>query len=83
VIKISPTFPGGAALPPGADQTVGPVVADLRAYGLLQGTLEQQSAAFSYVDVFRFLALACFVCSLIVFLMKRVRPKKGGPAMAH
>jgi len=64
-------------------QTVGPVVADLRAYGLLQGTLEQQAAAFSYVDVFRFLALACFVCSLIVLLMKRVRPKKGGPAMAH
>ena len=40
-------------------QYVGPVVSDQRAYGLIQGTLDQQSAAFSYVDVFRYLALAC------------------------
>jgi MFS transporter, DHA2 family, multidrug resistance protein len=64
-------------------QYVGPVVADQRAYGLIQGTLEQQSAAFSYVDVFRYLALACFICATIVLLMKKVRAKKGAPAMAH
>ena len=64
-------------------QYAGPGVADQRAYGLIQGTLEQQSAAFSYVDVFRYLALACFVCSAIVLLMKRVQAKKGAPAMAH
>ncbi len=58
-------------------QQVGPVVADQRAYGLIQGTLDQQSAAFSYVDVFRYLALACFLCGLVVFFMKRVRGKKG------
>jgi MFS transporter, DHA2 family, multidrug resistance protein len=64
-------------------QTAGPVVADQRAYGLIQGTLEQQSAAFSYVDVFRYLALACFVCAVIVVFMKRVRARKGAPVMAH
>ena len=64
-------------------QYVGPVVADQRAYGLIQGTLEQQSAAYSYVDVFRYLALACFVCGFIVIFMKSVRARKGAPAMAH
>jgi DHA2 family multidrug resistance protein len=64
-------------------QYAGPVVADQRAYGLIQGTLEQQSAAYSYVDVFRYLALACFICGFIVIFMKRVKAKKGAPAMAH
>jgi len=63
-------------------QYVGPVIADQRAYGLIQSTLEQQSAAYSYIDVFRYLALACFVCGFIVIFMKRVRAK-GAPAMAH
>ena len=63
-------------------QTAGPLVADQKAYGLIQGTLEQQSAAFSYVDVFRYLALACFVCGVMVFFMKRVRAE-GAPSMAH
>jgi len=64
-------------------QYAGTAVADQRAYGLIQGTLERQSAASSYVDVFRYLALACFVCGVIVIFMKRVRPKKGAPVMAH
>jgi DHA2 family multidrug resistance protein len=64
-------------------QTAGAGVADQKAYGLLQGILDQQSAAFSYVDVFRYLAIACFVCGAIVIFMKRVRAKKGAPAMAH
>jgi DHA2 family multidrug resistance protein len=64
-------------------QFAGPGVADQRAYGLIQNTLEQQSATFSYVDVFRYLALACFCCAIIVLFMKRVRPKKGAPSMAH
>jgi DHA2 family multidrug resistance protein len=60
-----------------------PNVAGDRAYGIIQGTLEQQSAAFSYVDVFRYLALACFICAVMVFFMKRVRPRSGAAAMAH
>jgi DHA2 family multidrug resistance protein len=64
-------------------QFSGPLLSDLKAYGLIQGTLDQQSAAFSYVDVFRYLALACFVCAIIVIFMKRVKTRKGAPAMAH
>ena len=50
---------------------------------LIQGTLDQQSATYSYVDVFRYLALACFICGVIVIFMKRVQAKKGAPSMAH
>jgi DHA2 family multidrug resistance protein len=60
-----------------------PNIASQRAYGLLQGTLDIQSAAFSYVDVFRYLALACFACALVVLLMKRVRSRKGAASVAH
>ncbi|HVW86651.1 MAG TPA: DHA2 family efflux MFS transporter permease subunit [Bryobacteraceae bacterium] len=60
-----------------------PNVAEQRAYGIIQGTLDIQSAAFSYVDVFRYLALACFICAFIVFAMKRIRARKGAAAMAH
>src|SRR5215472_3469218 len=58
-------------------QVVSPNVASDRAYGLIQGTVEAQSAAFAYVDVFRFLAIACFACGAVVFAMKRVRARKG------
>ena len=64
-------------------QVVSPNVAAQRAYGLIQGTLDRQSAAFSYVDVFRFLALACFACGVVVFAMKRVRARKGAASVAH
>ncbi|HEX4277617.1 MAG TPA: DHA2 family efflux MFS transporter permease subunit [Bryobacteraceae bacterium] len=64
-------------------QSAGPGVADQKAYGLIQGILSQQSAAYSYVDVFRYLAIACFICGVLVIFMKRVRAKKGAPAMAH
>jgi DHA2 family multidrug resistance protein len=64
-------------------QYVGPGLSQERAYGMIAGTLEQQSAAYSYVDVFRYLAIACFVCGGIVLIMKRVRSRKGAAAMAH
>ncbi len=60
-----------------------PNIAAQRAYGLLQGTLDVQSAAFSYVDVFRYLALACFACGAVVLLMKRVKSRKGAASVAH
>jgi DHA2 family multidrug resistance protein len=64
-------------------QFVSPNVAAQRAYGLIQGTLDAQSAAFAYVDVFRFLAMACFGCAVVVFGMKRVRSRKGAASVAH
>jgi DHA2 family multidrug resistance protein len=72
----------------GATQTLlsqqsAPNVAAERAYGVLQGVVGQQSAAFSYVDVFRYLAIACFICGVMVMFMKKVKPRAGGAAMAH
>lgn len=64
-------------------QITGPVVSDQRAYGLIERTLDRQSAAFSYVDVFRYMALACLACGFVVIFMKRVRAKKGAPSLAH
>jgi DHA2 family multidrug resistance protein len=64
-------------------QQAQPNVAIQRAYGLIQNTLDAQSSAFSYVDVFRYIALACFGCGLIVFFMQRVRAKKGATALVH
>jgi DHA2 family multidrug resistance protein len=64
-------------------QFVSPNVAAQRAYGLIQGTLDAQSATFAYVDVFRFLAIACFACALVVFGMKGVRARKGAASVAH
>jgi len=60
----------------------GPGLADTQAWGALERTLSSQSALWSYVDDFRYLAVACFCCVPIVFLLKRVRAK-GGAAMAH
>jgi DHA2 family multidrug resistance protein len=64
-------------------QSAAPNVATDQAYAFISGTLGQQSAAFSYVDVFRYLALACFICAAMVLLMKRVKPRAGAAAMAH
>ena len=64
-------------------QVASPNVAVARAYGIIQGTLDQQASAFAYVDVFRYLALACFICIAIVFLMKRVQARKGAATLAH
>ena len=64
-------------------QTAPSNVASNRAWGIIEGTLNAQSAAFSYVDVFRYLALACFLCGLVVFLMKKVRTRAGAASMAH
>jgi DHA2 family multidrug resistance protein len=64
-------------------QFAAPNVADQRAYGIVQGTLDLQSAAFSYVDVFRDLAVACFACGAVVLLMKRVKSRKGAVSVGH
>ena len=61
----------------------GPEVARRRSYGLIARMVEQQAAAWSYVDVFRYLALASFACILVVFLLRGVRAKKGAPGAAH
>ena len=64
-------------------RAIGPVLANDRAYSLLDRTLDQQAALWSYVDDFRYMALVCFLCIPIVFMLRRVRAKKGAVQAAH
>jgi len=51
-----------------------------QAYGMLDAALSQQALLWSYVDDFRYMALACFVCVPVVWALKRVR---GRAIAAH
>lgn len=44
---------------------------------LISRLFEQQALTLSYVDVFRYLALASFLCVPIVFLLKRAKSRQG------
>jgi len=54
-----------------------------KAYGLIGGEVSRQAALWSYVDDFRYLALACFACIPIVFALKKAVGRKGASAPAH
>jgi DHA2 family multidrug resistance protein len=54
--------------------------AQVQAYGMLQDLLSQQARLWSYVDDFRYMALACFCCVPVVWGLKRVR---GRAIAAH
>ncbi len=60
----------------------GPHTATLRAYAILQNGLNQQAVVYAYVDDLRYMALVCFMCVPLIFLLKKVRAK-GGPVAAH
>ena len=60
-----------------------PTTALQRAYGLINLTLTQQARLWSYVDDFRYMALACFGCVPIVFALKKAVGKKGAAPAAH
>jgi DHA2 family multidrug resistance protein len=53
-----------------------------RAYGELEAILTRQAQLWSYVDDFRYLALLCFFCVPVVFLLKKVS-SKGAAAMVE
>lgn len=61
--------------------TYGPAEASRRVYGMIESTLAQQAALWSYVDDLRYMALACFCCVPLVWALKKVKPK--GPIAAH
>ncbi len=54
-----------------------------RALGLIDGAVSQQSALMAYVDDFRYLAIVCFLCVPIVFMLKKTVAKKGAVGAAH
>ena len=53
-----------------------------QAYGLIGQDLNSQARLWSYVDDFRYMALMCFGCIPIVFLLKKSVGKKGGALRA-
>jgi len=60
----------------------GPSNALYPAQATLYQQLGRQAAIWSFVDVFRWLSLLCFVCVAVVWAFKKVKPGKA-PAGAH
>ena len=54
-----------------------------RAYALMGQSLSAQARLWSYVDDFRYMALACFGCVPIVFLLKKTVGKRGAVGGGH
>jgi len=54
-----------------------------RAWGVVNGLVERQARLWSYVDDFRYLALVCFACVPLVFMLKKAVAKKGAVGAAH
>jgi len=63
-------------------QGASPTTALDQAYGLVNQALNAQSRLWSYVDDFRYMALMCFACVPIVFLLKK-SVGRGPPGAAH
>ncbi len=54
-----------------------------RAYGLINLSLTGQARLWSYIDDFRYMALVCFGCVPIVFMLKKAVAKKGAVGAGH
>ena len=64
-------------------QGYGPVESARKAYALVGEQLSAQARLWSYVDDFRYMALLCFGCIPIVFLLKKTVGRKGGAQAVH
>ncbi len=64
-------------------QGYGPVEAMQKAYALVGTELSAQARLWAYVDDFRYMALACFACIPIVFLLKKAVRRPGAQAIGH
>src|SRR5215467_2124788 len=62
--------------------SLSPTTALDQAYGLVNQMLNAQSRLWSYVDNFRYMALVCFACVPIVFLLKK-SVGRGPAGAAH
>jgi DHA2 family multidrug resistance protein len=63
-------------------QGFSPADALQKAYGLVNIQVAQQSRLWAYVDDFRYMALVCFLCIPVVFLLKKA-VGKGGVSAGH
>ncbi|HEY5328311.1 MAG TPA: DHA2 family efflux MFS transporter permease subunit [Acidobacteriaceae bacterium] len=52
------------------------------AQATLYSQLLRQASAWAFVDIFRWLSLLCFLCVVVVWFFKKVKPGRG-PAGAH
>jgi DHA2 family multidrug resistance protein len=59
------------------------VTAQNQAVGQVGQILSQQAMLWSYVDDFRYMAIACLACVPIVWIVRRVRARAGAAAAAH
>ncbi len=64
-------------------QGFGPVEAMRKAYALVGTQLSAQARLWAYVDDFRYMALVCFACIPIVFLLKKAVRRPGAQAIGH
>jgi DHA2 family multidrug resistance protein len=61
-----------------------PVTAMRRAEKLLASNVLRQSSLWAYIDDFRYLALLCFACIPLAFVLQRVKGRPGaGRIAAH
>jgi DHA2 family multidrug resistance protein len=56
--------------------------ARLPAQALMYQELQYQATNWAFVDVFRWLALLCFFCIVVVWFFKKVRPGRPSPSVA-
>jgi MFS transporter, DHA2 family, multidrug resistance protein len=64
-------------------QGYGSVEAMRKAYGLIGNELTAQALLWSYVDDFRYMALVCFACIPVVFLLKKAMRRPGAQTIGH
>jgi len=64
-------------------QGFSPADAMQRAYAIIARQVQAQSILWSYVDDFRYMALLCFACIPIVFLLKKTIRSKGAEGIGH
>ena len=58
-------------------QGYGPVDALQKAYAIIARQVQGQAVLWSYVDDFRYMALMCFACIPVVFLLKKGVARRG------
>jgi DHA2 family multidrug resistance protein len=84
--SITPGTPGAQQLLNGLTRSLSlhsdPVTAMRRAEKLLASNVLQQSTLWAYVDDFRYLALLCFACIPIAFILQRVKGRPGAGRIA-
>jgi DHA2 family multidrug resistance protein len=61
----------------------GPVLAQQQALEGIYNQLLQQSSLWAFVENFRLFGVFCLACLPLVFLFKKVKPRKGSAQMAH